>query len=154
MTTENYDFWQMVLHSPVAIALAGGLAGSLITLVVAFLRNNHERKMRKEEWERSEITRKEERLYQNKIEAYKLVRTWIDTKTNTVASLTIFLDSLTAISLFAPYHIREAIAEIVVFIHEQKNSVNPLPVEKIENRIIEMQNNLHGLLLDDLDIHN
>ena len=45
MYSEQYIFWQMVLSSPAVIALSGGFAVAIISLVVAILNNWHSSKI-------------------------------------------------------------------------------------------------------------
>lgn len=66
MTTEEIKFWMDIFHSPVAIALASGVAGSLITLVVTLLKLHHDSNENKKSWERQEQRRIEERAFKKR----------------------------------------------------------------------------------------
>lgn len=72
MTPEEMKFYIDICHSPAAIAIAGGLAGSFITLVVALLKIWHDSRESEKAWQRAEERRKEERAFEKRLQLMKI----------------------------------------------------------------------------------
>ena len=108
MTPDEMKFWLDVLKSPAVIAIAGGLAGSFITLVVTVLKNRHESKENEKKWQREEERRKEERIFKNKLSAYEEYLYTLKTapKNSTNELCHHINNSLLKIIIYSPEHVR------------------------------------------------
>lgn len=150
MTPEEMKFWIDVFHSPAVIAIAGGLAGSLITLVVTVLKNRHDSKEREKAWQREEERRKEERAFTNKNLAYEELLRCIE-----VGPEAKLMAPLCKLVLYgtqdARKHAKSAMNNISKLDSiKDKNSEEYIVQRK---KVQESMRNLNGEIIKDLDKH-
>ncbi len=70
LTQHDYEFWEMALSAPATISIAGVLAGSIVTAIIAIMTNLFTSRQKHAEWERNEKSRKEDRFFNLKHDAY------------------------------------------------------------------------------------
>lgn len=156
MTPEEMKFWLDVLHSPAAIAIAGGLAGSLITLVVTVLKNRHESKENEKKWQREEERRKEERAFEKKTATYEnFFKCFEDIQNNNLIS---FYGKFTPIAMNLMTY-----GNLEVKIHTRKSY--EIMLELILNPQLKLEdspqfkdlryhcNEIHTAIMKDVDLH-
>lgn len=155
MAAEQYAFWQMVLQAPATIAVAGGLAGSLLTLVVALVNNWHRKKMKRLEWELAECTRKEQRLFECKRAAYDEFATCF--KLNQQLQLEElrrqFIPMLTRLYNYGSHDLRSEIRPFTVFINEKiRCSAEERP--QVLQEFCDYLDRIHGRIVEDIERHH
>ena len=149
MIPEEMKFWLDVLHSPAVIAIAGGLAGSFITLVVTVLKNRHDSKEREKAWLREEEKRKEERAFSNKNLAYEELL-----KHLAKGPELYLIPPLCKIVLYGPYeakkYAKNAMDNIAILDAMNKNSTEYIVQRE---KVQECMRNLNKEIIKDLDKH-
>lgn len=156
MTTEEMTFWLDVLKSPAVIALAGGLAGSLITLIVTLLKFWRDSKENQKTWERKENLRREERAFEKKSQIYE--EFCITFSQFSSAHLGDFIVAITPcamkILLYGTSNVRkythDSYEAIVSLIHIEPNS------KEYKNKVSLIQdlyNKVHEYMMEDLDCY-
>ena len=156
MTAETYNFWEMVLTSPVAIALAGGIAGSLITLVVALLKFSYDAKESKNSWERQEATRKEERAFARKSKAYEDFFACFETTWGAGVSNfdKYFAPTMMNIMLYGPLQVKiSAHAAFESYIKSTNHEIGSVEYQQCFEEVKRHSNDLHAAMIEDIDIH-
>ena len=151
--------WQMLI--PVITLLIG----SGITHWIARSNNKHQKEMqeikfaedkriRSEEWERSEERRKEERLYESKVKIYLKYINYSGFEFRNDTNCEKLYALVVEIVVFAPLHIREKAMEIFKILIKFERTSSKL--EKKED-VIELEkktSSLYIMIIKDLDILN
>lgn len=156
MTPETYEFWKMVLTSPVTIALAGGIAGSGITLAIALFKFRHDAKESQKAWERQEATRKEERAFDRKSKAYEdfftcFETTWGEGISNFDKH---FAPSIMSLMLYGPLPVKmSARASLESLIAAMQYSPESAEYKKCMEESKLHCNDIHTAMMEDMDIH-
>lgn len=156
MTPEEMKFWIDVFHSPAVIAIAGGLAGSFITLVVALLKIWHDSKEREKAWQREENRRKEERTFANKISAYEAYLSSF--KVNHENDIRTFEHnikySLLKIILYSPPNVRKKAIVLSLNVNAVIENDESTDVYKLAtSKLAENTRNLYDEIIKDIENH-
>ncbi|WP_302465083.1 hypothetical protein [Bilophila wadsworthia] len=156
MYSEQYIFWQMVLSSPAVIALSGGFAVAIISLVVAILNNWHSSKIKKWEWECAETLRKEKRIFTKKCHVYENYASCFETTYGKPISSfdQNAIPTLMQIMLYGSYDVKKAAYDHFQILYKYNLCTN---VTEIKNFIPELErtaNMLHTKMIEDIEQHS
>ena len=156
MTTEEMTFWLDVLKSPAVIALAGGLAGSLITLIISLLKFWRDSTENQKTWERKENLRREERAFEKKSQLYEeFCITFNQLSKTSLKDFIIAISPCTMkIMLYGTYNVRK-------YTHDSYNTIVSLiglcpNSEEYKNKFASIQdlyNKVHESMMEDLDCY-
>lgn len=156
MTTEEMKFWMDIFHSPVAIALASGLAGSLITLIVTLLKLRHDSNENKKSWERQEQRRIEERAFKEKTKAYKEFFKCFETTYGPEPSNfdRFFAPCLIKLMVYGTLAIKQyARLALIQFVESKKYQIGTSEYNKCMDNAKEYCNEVHTAMMEDIDTH-
>ena len=156
MATEQYAFWQMVLQAPATIAVAGGLAGSLLTLMVALVNNWHNTKMKRLEWELAERTRKEQRLFECKRAAYDEFAACFEfTQVYQLEQFNRhFVPMLTRLSNYGSNELRKEIKRFADYINAKCAACSVEELPQLRQEIAAYLDRIHSLIIEDIESHH
>ena len=71
MTPEDLEFYKLLFQSPIVATIAGGILGACATGFIALRQARHNSEENKKAWERQEISRKKERIFEKKAKTYE-----------------------------------------------------------------------------------
>lgn len=156
MTPEAMKFWLDILHSPVALTLSGALVGAIFTFAGVWFKSRHDAKENQKAWERQEITRKEERLFQLKIKAYE---DFADCYTGFGLPFVMgFAEKILPVSIrLVNYGSDKVRNEVHIFINLLDASTGQTLPEKItmqDPRVKEALNKIHDCIIEDIHTHH
>lgn len=156
MTPEAMKFWIDIFHSPVALTLAGALLGAVSTLAGVWLKSRHDAKENEKAWERQEVTRKEERLFQLKIKAYEdFADCFIGfAQGNTMNFAQNIVPATIRIANYGSVDVRrnnQCFAELLM---QSRNTSPAQENTALNNKLIEVGNKLHESIINDINRHH
>lgn len=156
MTTEEMKFWMDIFHSPVAIALASGVAGSLITLIVTWLKLHHDSNENKKSWERQEQRRIEERTFEKKTKAYEEFFKCFETTYGTGPSNfdRFFAPCIIELMVYGTLPIKQyARLALIQFVESKKYQFGTPEYIKCLENVKNYCNEVHDAIMEDMDVH-
>lgn len=156
MTTEEMKFWMDIFHSPVAIALASGVAGSLITLIVTWLKLHHDSNENKKSWERQEQRRIEERAFEKKTKAYEEFFKCFETTYGPEPSNfdRFFAPCLIELMVYGTLPIKQyARLALIQFVESRKYQIGTSEYNKCMDTAKNYCNEVHAAMMEDMDAH-
>lgn len=146
----------MVLQAPATIAIAGGLTGSLITLVVALANNWHSTKMKRLEWELAERTRKEQRLFECKRAAYDEFAACLELNRHGQPEKLNYhlVPMLTRLSNYGSNDLRKELKRFAEFITAKCVACSEEERPQVLQEFADYLDRIHGLIIEDIECHH
>ena len=152
---ENYDFWKMVLHSPVAIAVASGVIGPVLAFVGTILVMKNSNRRKDLEREKDEQAKKEERSFAIKQSIYNefcqcFETTWgkpISTYDEKIMPVCIKM------MIYAPQDVRMQAREVGLANERYINEKDESKKAELLKEVKLQADNLHSAIMNDMDMH-
>lgn len=148
MTLEEMQFWLNILQSPAIVAIASGISGSLVTLIITFLKFHYDSKENEKSWNRQEISRKELRLFNLKIKAYEdFSNFFVRICSNNINDIKRLLSICIRISNYGAFDVKVANSNFIkLLVREIKVDSEQEFLEKLK----EFGNKLHEEIIKDI----
>lgn len=156
MTTEEMNFWLEICRSPVAIALASGVAGSIVILIVTWLKFRHDSKESQKDWERQEEQRKGERAFEKKAKAYEDCFQCFETSWGMEPSNfdRYFIPRIMQLMVYGPLPVKKHARQAILHLVESKNY--PSESNEYRSHIDKAKfhcDEIHTAMMEDMDSH-
>lgn len=152
---DQYEFWKMIFHSPVAIALASSVISSLLTFIATILVMKSNNKTRQNEIAYADKEKREERIFNLKNKTYDDFSKCFEVVFD--QPISVYDQKMLAICirmmLYAPFEVRISCKNFVDAHEKLAKAKNEVEKNIVWGELKVLANNLHTAMMQDIDTH-